>query len=278
MLRVTVLTASVLALAGSATDPYSFSQRGTVATPRAALHDGQPLSTQVRIEGHASATTRSSIDAYTDDGNGGGQVLSGDSGAAVARNQAGGAIRFRASDIIDLGFEVDSSWSPTHSTRDGALINGPNEPVVDVALAVRGSSKAGDDGLRIGWVANLGSHSTPIRRGDDPSAEVSRNGALLFRAAIVPSLRRGVVTLFGSLGFASETDVPSEVNVAGNSTDPGVQANATGAAFVLAAGASVDLGKGAHLTARIGDAFTDQGTTSNYGPQVDIGLAFDVGN
>lgn len=273
MLRFAVLTLAVLALAASASDPYSFNQRGTVATPRAAHYDGQPLEGSSSLEGHVATTVRSAIDqpggAITR------QVEGRESGAAVARNEAGAALRFRTGASADVGLEVDGAWGPTARTRQGDLVDAPDDAVLDVALAVRGSTRTGDGGLRLGWVANLGVHSTPIER--DGGGGAQRDEALLFRAAIVPSLRRGAVTLFASLGLASETDVPAVVVVAGGADDPGVQAHAVGAAFTAAAGATVDLGRGARLTGRIGDAFSGRGAASHYGPQVDVGLAFDLG-
>jgi hypothetical protein len=265
MLRFALLASAFLALAASSSDGYQFNQRGTVATPRAAIHDGQPLEHAVRLEGHMSTTPESAVEERAAN-------VGSASGAAVAKNSAGGAVRFRASELVDLGLEVDSSWSPTSDTRDGSPINGPDDAVIGVALAVRGTTHATAEGLRLGWVANLGAESAPIVRDNEQS--VSRNEALLFRAALVPSLKRGVVTLFASLGLATETDVPATVYVAGGDDDPGVVHDAVGAVFAGAAGVSVDLGSGAHATARVGDAFTDNG---NYGRQIDVGLSFDVG-
>lgn len=264
MLRFALLSSAILALAGSASDPYTFSQRGTVATPRAAIHDGQPMDRSVRLEGHMTTTLASSIE---DEGRPVGQ-----SGAAVAQNQAGGAVRFKAGELVDFGVEIDSAWSPTAATREGARIAAPDDAVVGVAFAVRGATNASNEGMRLGWVVNMGGESSPIFRANE--GYVSRDEAFLFRAALVPSIKRGAVTLFGSLGLSSESDVEAEVYVDGSEEDPGVQASATGGVFAVAAGASVDLGSGAHLSARIGDAL---GNESNYGPQVDVGLAFDLG-
>ena len=267
MLRFALLAGAVLALAGSSSDSYMFSQRGTVATPRAAIHDGQPLERGVRLEGHMSSTVSSAIEQNAETGR-----PVGASGAAVAKNQAGGAVRFKAGELVDFGVEVDSAWSPTSATREGARIAAPEEAVIGVALAMRGSTQETSDGMRLGWVMNIGTESSPVYRAN--TGYISRDESFLFRAALVPSLKRGMVTIFGSLGLASESDVPSEVYVGGSEDDPGVVVNATGAAFAAAAGATVNLGNGAHLTARLGDAFANE---SHYGPQVDVGLSFDVG-
>jgi hypothetical protein len=267
MLRFALLSAAVLALAASSSDGYQFNQRGTVATPRAALHDGQPLERSTRIEGHLSTTTTSALE----DNEQPGRPL-GASGAAIAKNQAGGAVRFKAGELVDFGVEVDSAWSPTSATREGAAVAAPQDAVIGVALAMRGSTNPTDEGMRLGWVMNLGGESSPIYR--DNSSYVSRDESFLFRAALVPSIKRGVVTVFGSLGLSSESDVPASVYVDGSGDDPGTVANATGAAFTAAVGATVELGSGARLTGRIGDAFADE---SHYGPQVDVGLSFDVG-
>src|SRR5688572_20482117 len=113
MLRFALLSAAVLALAASSSDSYQFNQRGTVATPRAAIHDGQPLERKVRIEGHMMSTMRSAIED-----NAQARPL-GASGAAVAKNQVGGAIRVKGGELVDFGVEVDSAWSPTSVTREG---------------------------------------------------------------------------------------------------------------------------------------------------------------
>jgi hypothetical protein len=265
MLRFALLASAFLALAASSSDGYQFNQRGTVATPRAAIHDGQPMDGNVRLEGHMSTTMDSAVERRADN-------VGSPSGAAVAKSSAGGAVRFKAGQLVDFGVEVDSSWSPTSDTRDGSPINGPDDAVIGVAVAMRGTTHATDDGMRLGWVANLGAESAPIVRDND--ARVRRDEALLFRAALVPSIKRGAVTLFASLGIATETDVPATVYVDGSEDDPGTVHNAVGGVFAGAAGLSVDLGSGAHATARVGDAFTDNG---NYGPQVDVGLSFDVG-
>lgn len=268
MLRFALLSAAFLALAASSSDGYQFNQRGTVATPRAAIHDGQPMNGNVRLEGHMSTTVDSAVERRATDAGGDGL------GAAVAKSSAGGAVRFKASEYVDFGVEVDSSWSPTSDTRNGSPVNGPDDAVIGMAVAVRGTTRPSADGLRLGWVANLGAESAPIVRNPETSIEASRNEALLFRAALVPSIKRGAVTLFASLGMATETDVPATVYVEGGEDDPGAVHEAVGAVFAGAAGLSVDLGSGAHATARVGDAFTDNG---NYGPQVDVGLAFDLG-
>ena len=264
MVRFAVLSAAILALAGSATDSYTFSQRGTVATPRAAIHDGQPMDRSVRLEGHMTTTASSTIE---DEGR-----PVGVSGAAVAQNQAGAAMRFKAGELVDLGVEIDGAWKPTEATREGARIAAPDDAVIGVAFAVRGTTRASSEGMRLGWVLNVGGESSPIYRANE--GYVSRDEAFLFRAALVPSIKRGMVTFFGSVGLSSESDVEAEVYVNGAGDDPGVEADATGGVFAVAAGATVDLGSGAHLSARIGDAF---GNETSYGPQVDVGLSFDLG-
>jgi hypothetical protein len=270
MLRLAVLATALLALAASTQDSYQFRQRGTVATPRAALSDGQPLTGPVALEGHAGATVSEEAQAVS-----AGPTQA--SGAAIARKQAGAALRFRAGQSADFGLEVDREWSPSKTTSDGVRVAAPDDAVVDVALAMRASAKVSDnDDLRIGFAFNLGGHSTPIVRGEDPTGDVQRDTSLLFRAAIVPSYRTGNVVFFGSLGLATESDVPASVFVTGGDDDPGVVAENSGAAFTMAAGARVDVGSGAHVTARSGDAVTDA-TIGHYGPQVDVALGFDVG-
>lgn len=272
MLRPALLAAALLALAGSSSSSYTFRQRGTVTAPRAASYDGQPMERKTRIEGHFGG-------GLGDDFEQKGTVLqAGASAATVARKTAGGALRFRAGERSDVGVEVDSSWSPTSTTREGIRLGAPGEAVVDVAFAARTSTRLSETSpLRIGFVANLGAHSNPIARLDSFSDGTRRDTTLLFRAAMVPSVKQGPVTFFGSLGLATESDVPADVFVAGSEDDPGAVADTTGAAFTLAAGATVELGQGAHLSARLSDAFTSMENT-HYGPQVDVALSFDVGS
>jgi hypothetical protein len=268
MLRISLLAAALATLAASSSDSYQFQQRGTVPAPRAALHDGQPLTQPVRLEGHAGAIVSGREGAVSP---GAGQ------GAAVAGKQAGGAMRVRVNHVVDLGVEVDTSWSPAATTRDGLPIDAPDDHVLDLALAFRTSSKLDERGdTRVGVVFNLGGHSVPVIRDDGFNDSAQRDTALLVRAAVVPSMRRGPVTFFGSLGLASETDVPGDVWVDDGGEDPGVVADSIGACVTLAAGATVDVGGGARVTARIGDAFTSE-ANEHYGPQVDLGLAFDLG-
>lgn len=266
MLRIALLAAALLALAASGSNSV-VRQRGTVAAPRAAIHDGQPLAGPVRIEGHVGAIA------------GADEPLSGSptggSAAAIAGKQAGGALRLRVREVADLGVELDTSWAPSSTTRDGARIAAPDEHVLEWALAFRSAPLvSGDENLRVGFVANVGGHRAPIVRGDDPRGEVAHDTALLFRAAVVPSIRRGAVTVFGSFGLASESEVASSVFLP--SGDPDVVAETSGFAMTLAAGARVELGGGGFATARVSDAFTDE-ANMHYGPQVDVGIGFDLG-
>lgn len=269
MLRIALLAAALLALAASSSDSYQFRQRGTVAAPRAAIHDGQPMAGPVRIEGHAGVIA--GADQPVVDG------PATESAAAIAGKQAGGALRVRIKEVADLGVEVDTAWSPSSTTRDGVRISAPDDHVIDYALAFRSSPLvSADNNLRLGLVANLGGHSVPIVRGDSPLGPVQRDHALLFRAALVPSIRRGAVTVFGSFGLATDTDVAATVFVAGDDGDPGVVAESSGIAVTAAVGARVELGGGGFATARLSDAFTDE-ANEHYGPQVDVGVGFDLG-
>jgi hypothetical protein len=272
MLRPALLTCGVLALAGSSSDSYSFRQRGTVPQPRAALYDGQPMDQKVRVEGHLGGTLAEDFE-QTD----GTQLPSGASGAAVARKTAGGAVRFRAGERSDVGVELDRSWSPSSTTREGVRVGVADDAVHDIAFTARTSTKVSETSpWRLGFVANLGAHINPISRLDSSAGETRNDTTLLFRAAMVPSMRRGPVTLYSSFGIASESDIPADVYVAGSEDDPGAVADTSGAAFTLAAGATVDVGNGARLGARISDAFTSMENT-HYGPQVDVSLSVDLG-
>lgn len=271
-LRFVLLAASVLALAASA-NPNSFSQRGTVGTPRAARHDGQPLATKVRLEGHLGTTVRSAIAARD------GAPLGPDgSGAAVAQNEGGAAVRVRANQVLDLGVEVDAAWSPTATTRAGTPTVAPDAMAIDTAFTVRASHPLGD-GVALGWAVDVGGHQVPVQRRDGtgttvPDGTVSRPLTLLARLSVVPSYRRGPVALYGSVGYASDSEVPAVIATA--NPDPGAVARNRDGALVMAAGLTFDLGRGTRLSTRVGDAFTSAVPAGHYGPQVDVGLAVDV--
>lgn len=269
-MRIILLAAAVAALAGSASSTHSFDQRGTIATPRAAISDGQPLEAPYRIDLHGGATAESDNPAARMDGSG----AHDGSAAAVARKQVGGALRARISKSADLGVQIDRSWSPAATTPAGTAIAAPDDAVIDVALGLRASTRLSPS-ARLGLAMDLGFSSVPIIR--DDGATAARDEALLARLAVIPSVRRGAVTLFGSVGFATESEVPSTVIWTDPDPEPDVQANASGLALTLAAGATIDVGRGARLTARVGDAVSKAAAAGHYGPQVDVGLAFDLG-
>lgn len=277
MTRLLVLAASVLALAGSASS--SFHQRGTVETPRAAEFDGQPMAGKARFSAHASTTASSALETPGV----GRDITWDDNAAAVARNQAGGSLRIHGPGVADFNFEVDGAWSPTPAATSGAPIDAPRDAVVNVTTGLRIPVQV-DEGVNVGLAIDIGASSVPIYRTDDVSddwssfrvtPDVVRDWSLLARVALVPSVRRGAVTLFGSAGLSTETTVPPVVTY-DNGEDPGAEAGVGGVAAVIAAGAAVDLGRGVRLSARVGDAFSEQVRGNQYGPQVDVGLSIDV--
>jgi len=258
-------TAVVLASACVRPQPYTVTQRGMVAAPRAATLDARPMTGAYRVEGHASTAT---IQPGADQP---------ESGAAVARNQAGGAVRRRISERSDVGIEVDAAWNATDRTLGGDTAElVPHAAAIDTAVALR-SAWPLTDRVRLGVALAGGVHSSPIRRDD---ASPGRDQSLLFRAAIGPSYQLGAVSLFAAVGMATETDVPGNMVISSNASgtgyaDPGLVAETAGVAATLAAGASVSLGERALLTARLSHV---TGTLADYGPQVDVGLAMDVGD
>lgn len=289
MLRIALLAAAALALAGSASSTHTFEQRGTVAGPRAPHHDGQPLDGRARFEVHGGTY----LDPALDDGE---VAVTQSNAAAVAQHSAGGSVRFRVGPSVDLGLEVDSAWAPTSHGVDGTPLDAPDAAAITTVATLRTSAVVGEHG-RIGFALDVGGSSTPIYRANetvdwndasfrvpaDPATAtppIQRDTAPVARLAVVPSYRVGSLTLFGSLGAATETLVPPIirwVDDGGSNDDPGVQAEAAGMAFTVAAGATLDAGNGARLTARIGDAYGGEVAAGHYGPQVDVALSFDVG-
>ncbi|HVV85993.1 MAG TPA: hypothetical protein VHE35_23195 [Kofleriaceae bacterium] len=271
MLRFLVLSAAVVALAGSASTAATFHQRGTVATPRAPIDDGQPMAGRARLEVHGASTPSSPLDGAS------GARVAGtglpDSAATVARDQAGGSLRVHGPGA-DLVFAVDGAWSPTATSLSRTPVDGPDRPVVDVTTGLRVSGALGDK-LRLGVAIDVGATSVPIHR-DQPD-EASRDLAFLGRVALVPSLREGDVVLFGSAGISTEAEVPPAITYDSLDGDPGAQADTSGPAFVLGAGATVEAGSGTRLTARVDDAWSRQIATGHYGLQADLGLSIDLG-
>lgn len=269
MQRFAVLAASVVALAGSASSIQSFDQKGTVETPRAPLDDGQPLDTPARIQLHGGTTVQSPIEQ-------GGEVRRGtpDNAAGVARRHAGAALRVRATAALELQFEADTAWSPTATTPAGKPIDAPSEPVVVVTSGARVSHAISPD-ARLGLAIDVGGSSIPIHRSD--TGAIDRDVAFLARVALVPSIRRGAVTLFGVAGASTTSHVQPTVSWISTEGDPGVNAETRGMAVVLAAGAAVDLSSQTRLTARVGDALSDDVRGGHFGPQLDVGLAVDLG-
>ncbi len=246
--------------------PSPVTQHGLIAAPRAPIYDGQPMPTGTRVEGHFSTARLRNIDGVAD------------SGAAVARHQAGGAVRVAIGANADLGVEGDAAWSASATTLSGdnSVSSGvPEAAVLDGVLAFRASSGKGP--ARVGFAVGLGITSSPIHREGQPGALYSRDETVLFRAAVVPSYRLDNVTLYASFGTSSQSDVKETFTWYpdnGSGSDPGVQLEANQFVLTAAAGATLDLGDRAHLTAQLGDAI---GRDTHFGLQVMAGVAIDLG-
>lgn len=265
-LRLLVLTGVTLTAACVA-DPYTFRQRGLVASPRAPLYDGQPMTTKVQAAGYVATTTAPTATGMADR-----------SGATVARDQAGAVLRAAVSPDASVGFAVDASWRAHDTTLAGepaAAAGVPDDAVYGAALELRRAVPL-QPGLRLGVLAQLGAQSHPIRR--DGAATSRRDLSLHVQGALVPSWHRGGVTLFGTLGAGTESDVPAQVTVTpdgGGDDDPGAVAEMSGAFATAGLGVTIDLGDRAHLTAQGSQAI---GQLAEYGRRVDVGLTFDLGD
>lgn len=243
--------------------PSPVTQHGLIAAPRPASFDGRPMTTATRMEGHFSTARMQRPDGV------------GDSGAAVARHQAGGAVRVALGANADLGIEGDAAWSATETTLggDNSISSGvPRAAVLDGAVAFRMSTEQGP--ARVGFALAVGMTSIPIHREGQPGARYSRDETAVARAAVVPSYHFDNVTLYASFGGASQAEVKETFTWYPDSeSDPGVIAEVGAFVLTAAAGATLDLGS-AHLTAQIGDAI---GRGTHFGPQVMAGVAFDLG-
>ncbi len=241
-------------------------QHGLIAAPRAPTYDGQAMPTALRVEGHFSTARIDDLGGVAD------------SGAAVARHQAGGALRAALNATTDFGIESDVAWSASKSTLSGdsSISAGvPEAAVIDAALALRTSLGTGP--LHVGLALALGLSSSPIHRSGQPDGIYSRDEAALVRAAVVPSYRFDNITLYASIGGATQSDVKETFtwypdNASGS--DPGVIVETSQFVLTAAAGATVDLGDRAHLTAQIGDAL---GRDAHFGPQLMGVIAMDLG-
>lgn len=246
-------------------EPVNVTQHGLIAAPRPASYDGQPMSTNARVEGHLSTARLRTFDGV------------GDSGAAVARHQAGGALRMKVGANADLGVEGDAAWSASETTLSGdssASSGVPAAAVVDAAFALRGSTGSGP--TRVGFALAVGLTSVPIHRQGQPGTQYSRDETGLVRVAIVPSHRIDNVTLYASVGGASQADVKEVFTwYPDTSSDsvPAVVAHVTDFVLTAAAGATFDLGN-VRLTAQIGDAI---GMDTHFGPQLMAGVEIDLG-
>jgi len=259
-----LLALAALPLVACTPAPYTVVQHGLIGAPRPAFYNGQPLPTSTRIEGHVGTARVGGL----------GKVE--DSGAAVARHQAGGAIRARVGESSDIGLEGDASWSKTGETLSGdsSVSTGvPDAAVIDAAAAFRSSVAQG--AMRLGFTVALGLTSSPIRR--DGNARYGRDETVMFRAALVPSYRMGNVTLYGSLGTATQSDIKESFVVtpdSGGNGDPGTVVEVSQLVLTAAAGATVDVGDRTHLTAQIGHVIARD---ASFGPQAMAGLSVDLG-
>ncbi len=244
--------------------PSPITQHGLIAAPRAASFDGQPIHSRTRIEGHFSTARLGKLDGVAE------------SGAAVARHQAGGAVRAALTPTTDLGLEGDAAWSASETTLSGdsSMSTGvPHAAVIDAAIALRTSLGTGP--MRVGLALAVGLSSSPIHRSGQPGDLYSRDEAALARAAVVPSYRFDTITLYASLGGATQSDVKETFTWYPDSeSDPGVVVETSQFVLTVAAGATVDIGPTAHLTAQIGDAL---GAQTHFGPQLMAGVAIDLG-
>lgn len=262
-----VLVLLVLPIVACIPSPYTVTQHGLVSAPRPASYDGQPMPTATRVEAHGG-TARVVSDGQP-----------ADSGAAVARHHAGGALRTGVNAQTDIGLEVDGAWSATESTLSGdsSVSTGvPDAAVIEGALALRTSIELGSR-MRLGLATAFGMSSSPIHRGGTDAGEFSRDEALLVRAALVPSYRFDGVTLYGSLGGSTLSAIDEEFTVtpdSGSSNDPGVVVEAKELAVTAAVGATVHVADRVHLTAQLGQAMSQHTT---FGPQLMAGLAIDLG-
>jgi len=288
MLRIALLAAGALALAGSASSTHTFEQRGTIEGPRAARYDGQPLPTQARLEAHGGTMIAPAMDQD------GASTQAPASIAAVTRKQVGASARFRANARTDLGFEVDGSWDPTVHDVDGHVVDAPHETAVTVVATLRTAVRV-DEHATIGFALDVGGSSTPIYRANEQvtfnddytflqpgetQPPIGRDIAPVARLNVVPSYKVGALTVFGSLGASTVTGVPPIirwVDDGGSDDDPGVQTSVDGVALTAAAGISFEANQRTHMTARISDAASPQVAAGHYGPQVDVGLSFDLG-
>lgn len=261
MRRALAVLAVTAPAAACVTEAYTVTQAGTVPAPRAMAYDGQPLDRDLRIEGRAS-TALTATEGGPD---------AAESGNFVARHHAGLAVRKRLGHgATDVGFELDTAFIGDSDPLQAGLGprpdgSGPWSFTANVRHAVRLS-----DTMRLGVGLQLGLVDAPVRVA---AAETERDSAALFAFALVPSWRRGPVTAFGSVTFASEVDVPRQVLANDDWDTPEVHAD--GAAVVVAVGTTYTFADGLRLTARL--AQPTGSDAARYGAQADLTIGFDFG-
>jgi hypothetical protein len=240
---------------------YTATQHGLINAPRPVTYDGQPMPTRARLEGHFSTARIADLGHARN------------SGAAVARHQADGAVRIAINPSTDLGLEGAAAWSATKSTLSGnSSAAVPDAPVIDAAAAFRTSIPAGP--MRIGFAVAVGLSSCPIRR-ENQGGNYGRDEAALVRTALVPSYRSGNVTVFGTIGGGTLTSIREHFTVEGSESDPGVVAETETLVLTVGAGVSFAVADRTHLTAQIGHVFASD---AEFGPQVMAGVAVDLGD
>lgn len=245
---------------------YSTSQRqvGLVPPPRATMYDGQPIPKQTRIEGRATTVVMA-----RDLGD------SADHSAFVARDVFGGGV-FTMVGGTELGASVDSIRTRSSSPMTTQVVNAraPVDNGYALALALRRSMLL-EDGWAIGFAGELGWTEVPIVREDGLSTS---DTAALYRLGIVPSYRRGAVTVFASLQLTNDTIVPGMVDV-----DFGTKADASARSAVLipTVGAAVRVGEDVRLMAQLAQPFnTTQpyNSTVDHGMQLEVSLGYELGD
>lgn len=241
--------------------PFSSQQRqvGLVPPPRATSYDGQRMEKDMRFEGRASTTVQRPS---------AGDGAAPDHSAYVARDVLGAGVFGRKGEVeLGASFDHVRSRNAAPMTSDAGATAGPTNSGYTVSVSLRRSMPL-DNGWAIGLAGDLGWTKVPILR--DNTAQVSDTAAL-YRAAIVPSYKSGAVTLFASVSLTNDIVVPSTVTV----TDNEAEANASGAAIVPAAGATVRFGDGVKVTTLVARPMN---TAVEHGPQLELSLGYEFGS